>query len=504
MKIPDHFFRRLLTLFLAAALAAGCGISNEHGQSGKTEAAETDYSETGYSETDYSETDYSETDSSDPDNSDALNSDTLNADALNSAPGNTDIDYSNPDYSYPETGLAEAGNALKPGIPDAFELAAVSPFSGTVWADVNGDVPFFEETEMEAARRMVTVLSQGPAAQTADPAADDTADYAADKTADAEERQKSEACQAYGDLDELGRCTGACALVGPETLPREERGNIGMIKPTGWHTVKYDGIEGNYLYNRCHLIGFQLTGQDANEKNLITGTRYLNVEGMLPYEDSVLAYVTGTGNHVLYRVTPVFQKDNLLADGVLMEARSVEDPLVQFCAFCYNVQPGITIDYATGESTGPAFTGNDSNGNGDGKSRDEGDGDTSAGISSGGGGKEESPSAGISSGGGGKEESPSAGISSSGGGKEESPSAGNTVTRSGQSGREETSGKTETPGERMRNGDWRFIVNVSTGKFHLPGCESVRKMSEKNKQGFNGSREELIEMGYEPCKNCNP
>ena len=489
MKISDHFFRRLLTLFLAAALAAGCGISNEHGQSGKTEAAETDYSETGYSETDYSETDYSETDSSDPDNSDALNSDTLNADALNSAPGNTDIDYSNPDYSYPETGLAEAGSALKPGIPDAFELAAVSPFSGTVWADVNGDVPFFEETEMEAARRMVTVLSQGPAAQTADPAADDTADYAADKTADAEERQKSEACQAYGDLDELGRCTGACALVGPETLPREERGNIGMIKPTGWHTVKYDGIEGNYLYNRCHLIGFQLTGQDANEKNLITGTRYLNVEGMLPYEDSVLAYVTGTGNHVLYRVTPVFQKDNLLADGVLMEARSVEDPLVQFCAFCYNVQPGITIDYATGESTGPAFTGNDSNGNGDGKSRDEGDGDTSAGISSGGGGKEESPSAGISSG---------------GGGKEESPSAGNTVTRSGQSGREETSGKTETPGERMRNGDWRFIVNVSTGKFHLPGCESVRKMSEKNKQGFNGSREELIEMGYEPCKNCNP
>ena len=489
MKISDHFFRRLLTLFLAAALAAGCGISNEHGQSGKTEAAETYYSETGYSETDYSETDYSETDSSNPDNSDALNSDTLNADALNSAPGNTDIDYSNPDYSYPETGLAEAGSALKPGIPDAFELAAVSPFSGTVWADVNGDVPFFEETEMEAARRMVTVLSQGPDAQTADPAADDIADYAADKTADAEERQKSEACQAYGDLDELGRCTGACALVGPETLPREERGNIGMIKPTGWHTVKYDGIEGNYLYNRCHLIGFQLTGQDANEKNLITGTRYLNVEGMLPYEDSVLAYVTGTGNHVLYRVTPVFQKDNLLADGVLMEARSVEDPLVQFCAFCYNVQPGITIDYATGESTGPAFTGNDSNGNGDGKSRDEGDGDTSAGISSGGGGKEESPSA---------------GISSSGGGKEESPSAGNTVTRSGQSGREETSGKTETPGERMRNGDWRFIVNVSTGKFHLPGCESVRKMSEKNKQGFNGSREELIEMGYEPCKNCNP
>ena len=293
----------------------------------------------------------------------------------------------------------------------------------------------------------------------------------------------------YGDLDELGRCTGACALVGPETLPREERGNIGMIKPTGWHTVKYDGIEGNYLYNRCHLIGFQLTGQDANEKNLITGTRYLNVEGMLPYEDSVLAYVTGTGNHVLYRVTPVFRKDNLLADGVLMEARSVEDPLVQFCAFCYNVQPGITIDYATGESTGPAFTGNDSNGNGDGKSRDEGDGDTSAGISSGGGGKEESPSAGISAG---------------GEGKEESPSAGNTVTRSGQSGREETPGKTETPGERMRNGDWRFIVNVSTGKFHLPGCESVRKMSEKNKQGFNGSREELIEMGYEPCKNCNP
>ena len=479
MKIPDHIFRRLLTLFLAAALAAGCGISNEHGQSGKAEAAETDFSETDYSETDYSE----------KDSPAAHNSDALNSDAVISAPGISDIDYSDPDYSAPETGLAEAGSALNPGLPDAFELSAVAPFSGTVWTDVNGDVPFFEETEMEAARRMVTVLSQGAADQTADPAADDTADDAAAKNADAEERQKSEACQVYGDLDELGRCTGACALVGPETLPREERGNIGMIKPTGWHTVKYDGIEGNYLYNRCHLIGFQLTGQDANEKNLITGTRYLNVEGMLPYEDSVLAYVTGTGNHVLYRVTPVFQKDNLLADGVLMEARSVEDPLVQFCAFCYNVQPGITIDYATGESTGPAFTGSDSNENGDGKSRDEGDGNTSSGIPGSRNGKEESPSAGNSAG---------------GGGKEESPSAGNTVTRSGQSGQEETSGQPAPPGERMRNGDWRFIVNVSTGKFHLPGCESVRKMSDKNKQGFNGSREELIEMGYEPCKNCNP
>ena len=135
-------------------------------------------------------------------------------------------------------------------------------------------------------------------------------------------------------------------------MPTEERGAIGDVRPSGWHTVKYDIVDGNKLYNRCHLIGYQLSGENANEENLITGTRYLNVEGMLPFENQVAEYVEGTGNHVLYRVTPVFTGTNLLADGVLMEAFSVEDggAGVCFCVFCYNVQPGIVIDYATGGS----------------------------------------------------------------------------------------------------------------------------------------------------------
>ncbi len=158
----------------------------------------------------------------------------------------------------------------------------------------------------------------------------------------------------YSDLDALGRCGTAFALVGTETMPTEKRGSIGMVKPSGWHTVRYDGlVDGNYLYNRCHLIGYQLAGENANTKNLITGTRYLNVVGMLPFEDEVADYVDRTSNHVLYRVTPVFEGSNLVASGVQMEAWSVEDggAGVSFNIYCYNVQPGVNIDYATGSSS---------------------------------------------------------------------------------------------------------------------------------------------------------
>ena len=161
------------------------------------------------------------------------------------------------------------------------------------------------------------------------------------------------AFEKYSELDELGRCGVAYANVCQELMPTEERGSIGMVKPSGWHTVKYpEVIKDLYLYNRCHLIGFQLTGENANEQNLITGTRYMNVEGMLPFENMVADYVKETDNHVLYRVTPVFEGDNLVAGGVLMEAYSVEDAGkgVCFCVFVYNVQPGIEINYLTGES----------------------------------------------------------------------------------------------------------------------------------------------------------
>ena len=156
----------------------------------------------------------------------------------------------------------------------------------------------------------------------------------------------------YSKLDELGRCGEAEACVGEETMPTEDRESISGVEPTGWENEKYDIVDGGYVYNRCHLIGFQLTGENANEENLITGTRYMNTEGMLPFENMVADYIKETGNHVLYRVTPIFEGNNLVASGVHMEAKSVEDngEGILFNVYCYNAQPGVGIDYTTGES----------------------------------------------------------------------------------------------------------------------------------------------------------
>ena len=186
-------------------------------------------------------------------------------------------------------------------------------YSGKPYTEINGNVPFFTDDELSGT-----------------------------------------SYEYYEELDSLGRCGPCMASVGQDIMPTKEREGIGDVKPTGWHTVKYEGVvDGNYLYNRCHLLGFQLTGENANRKNLITGTRYMNVEGMLPFENMVADYVKETGNHVMYRVTPLFDGDNLVADGVLMEAKSVEDngADILFNVFCYNVQPGVSIDYATGESS---------------------------------------------------------------------------------------------------------------------------------------------------------
>ena len=193
----------------------------------------------------------------------------------------------------------------------SFTYSSVEAYSGSPYAEVNGNVPEFEPEEYT---------------------------YSSFET--------------YSELDSLGRCGEAYACVGTDIMPTEPRGPISSVIPTGWINVKYEIVSGGYLYNRCHLIGFQLTGENANPLNLITGTRYLNVDGMLPFEDAVADYVKATDNHVLYRVTPVFEGDELVARGVLMEALSMEDggAGVCFCVFCYNVQPGISIDYATGAS----------------------------------------------------------------------------------------------------------------------------------------------------------
>lgn len=162
----------------------------------------------------------------------------------------------------------------------------------------------------------------------------------------------SKSYESYGDLDGLGRCTVCIACVGIDIMPTDDRGSISSVTPTGWVNVEYDFISGKYLYNRCHLIGYQLTGENANRENLITGTRFMNTKGMLPFENMIADYVKETNNHVMLRVTPIFDGDNLVASGVLMEAWSVEDDGDGICfnVYIYNNQPGVIIDYATGES----------------------------------------------------------------------------------------------------------------------------------------------------------
>ncbi len=230
--------------------------------------------------------------------------------------------------------------------------------------------------------------------------------------------------ESYGELDGLGRCTTAFANIGKDLMPAEKRGPIGEVKPTGWQTAKYDNVDGKYLYNRCHLIGYQLTGENANAKNLITGTRYLNVDGMLPFENMVADYIKETGNHVLYRVTPVFSGDNLVASGVQMEAKSVEDngDGILFNVYCFNAQPGIAIDYATGDSH--------------------------------------------------QEDSIVADAS-----KSTTAAEANVQT---------------------------YVLNTNTKKFHKESCNSAKSMDASNKKIYTGSRQEIIDMGYEACGVCKP
>ena len=282
----------------------------------------------------------------------------------------------------------------------SFSLSDVPAYSGKAYISVNGNVPYFTAAEL-------TTTS----------------------------------FETYSDLDTLGRCGVTYACIGQDLMPTKERGSIGMVKPTGWHTVRYDDlVDGKYLYNRCHLIGYQLTGENANTQNLITGTQYLNIEGMLPFENMVADYIQETDNHVLYRVTPIFEGNNLLANGVLMEGYSVEDKGagVSYCVFAYNVQPGIEIDYATGES----------------KLADSAQ-------------------------------------------QEEQKTATVTPTPSPEPEKQEPA-----TGSEASQAD--YILNTNTKKFHYPTCSSVNDMKEKNKQEFFGTRDEAISNGYFPCGRCKP
>lgn len=266
---------------------------------------------------------------------------------------------------------------------NAYQITDIPSYTKSPYIEINNNVPFFEDSDLVAT-----------------------------------------SYEEYASLDELGRCGVAVACVGKDIMPTEERGSIGSVKPTGWQTIKYDEVDGKYLYNRCHLIGYQLTAENANEKNLITGTRYMNVQGMLPFENMVADYIKETNNHVLYRVTPIFENDNLLASGVLIEAKSVEDfgEGIEFCVYCYNVQPGITINYLNGDSS--------------------------------------------------KNESKDENIES----------------------------EIQTKNEETTT----YILNENTKIFHDTNCSSVKKMSEKNKKTYTGTKEEIIAKGYKACESCKP
>ena len=270
-------------------------------------------------------------------------------------------------------------------------------YSGQPSVEVNGNIPFFTEGD----------IARGP-------------------------------FEEFSKLDPLGRCGAAFARLGPETLAEGDRGSIGMVKPSGWQMSKYDWVDGEYLFNRCHLIAYSLSGQTDNELDLITGTRSMNVLGMLPYETMTRSYIANTGNHVLYRVTPVFEGGNLVASGVLMEAQSVEDAGagLRFCVWCYNVEPGVAIDYATGDSHAD-------------------------------GSKANAPEGGEASGG--------------------SPS-----------------GKMLAPGSRQDDETRLYVLNTNTKRFHFPECQSVSDIKDKNKEEREGSRSEIIAMGYKPCGVCHP
>lgn len=326
------------------------------------------------------------------------------------AAGSAAIEASDRDASQPDEGSGSAetpadtpalatGASTQPSQP--FDIAQLPGYTGSPYIEIAGNVPTFSDADLN-----------GPQ-------------------------------ESYSPLDGIGRCGTTQAIVSPATMPTEERGSIGMIRPSGWHTVRYDDLIGDrYLFNRCHLIGYQLTGENANERNLITGTRYLNVEGMLPFEDEVADYVHRTGNRVLYRSTPVFVGDELVARGVHLEARSVEDDGAGVCfnVFCYNVQPGIGIDYTTGESWR----------------------------------------------------------------LEEAPAADATSTAADAATATTPQAAPESPTVQQAAPATDYVLNTNTRKFHLPGCRSVTQMSAHNKQEVTATRDELIAQGYEPCGNCNP
>lgn len=302
-------FVRILTTFLAIAIALNVSTCVSDG--GDASALDSDGPAVGLAQ---------DEDGAAESDSDAKSTDSSDGETASADPADADLDATSGDGAASADGAGAVDRTRAQSASDealiryGITIDALHPSGNEASKAINGNDPIFENSLMDRAKK-------GP-------------------------------FEEYSSLDSLGRATLATACAGIETMPTEERGSIGEVRPSGWHLAKYDWVDGKYLYNRCHLIGFQLTGENANESNLITGTRYMNVDGMLPYENDIASYIEDTGNHVLYRVTPIYDGDDLVARGVLMEAYSIEDggAGLSFCVFCPNVQPGVSIDYATGEN----------------------------------------------------------------------------------------------------------------------------------------------------------
>lgn len=302
------------------------------------------------------------------------------------------------------------------GCRTIFSLDDIPEYSGYAYVEINGNKPYFTESEIT-----------------------------------------DEAFESYSELDALGRCGVAFACIGIEIMPTEDRGDIGSITPSGWehngvsNNNQYDFISDSngYVYNRCHLIGFQLAGENDNEKNLITGTRYLNIDGMLPFENEIADYVEESENHVMYRVTPIYEGFDLVARGVLMEALSVEDNGrgVRFCIFAYNVQPGVTIDYFTGVNVANGQQLPDIEpDNNSGGSNNEGNGNTDE--------------------------------------------------------KEDNANDSGNVGENSEPAD--YVININSNKYHKADSSCVGKINPENRKDFHGTKEDIESEGYIACKICKP
>ena len=310
------------------------------------------------------------------------------------------------------------------GCRQAISLDEIPDYYGVAYVEINGGDPFFTDSEIT-----------------------------------------DEAFESYSELDALGRCGVAFACIGIEIMPTEERGDIASVTPSGWeyngvsNNNEYDFVENKYVYNRCHLIGFQLAGENDNEKNLITGTRYLNIEGMLPFENEVADYVEDTENHVMYRVTPIYTGFDYVAQGVLMEAYSVEDNGrgVCFCIFAYNVQPGVTIDYFTGVNVA----------NGEKLPEIDTEDDDRNEIAGG--------------------------------------NQGSNNNDSNNDNNDNNDNDNDNEGGNVGTGEVAdYVLNTNSKKFHTPGKSCAESISDKNRKDYTGTREDLIADGYDPCKICKP